>query len=329
MIHHPRQHPRPRRSAPLALIASVLAAMTACSDSTPGAEGGAGGASGTPATCPATAPEGFVCIEAGEFYMGSPSGETGRRDDEARHLVRITEPFLLSVHEVTQAEWAALMPYNPAWFSEGGAGCTIEPCESRPVEMVNWFDAVSYLNIRSASEGLSACYQTIDCSGTPGEGCDEGESDCLHGHRCTTVTPVAGCTGYRLPTEAEWEMAARGGDEEDRYGPVDEIAYYIGTSRQRTRPVGGKLANALGLFDMYGNVAEWVYDRYDADYVYFGRANEAVEDPTGSEFTDTRSFRGGAWSMGLETCRAAFRGNQFATYHGHYLGLRAARNVTP
>jgi formylglycine-generating enzyme required for sulfatase activity len=125
-------------------------------------------------------------------------------------------------------------------------------------------------------------------------------------------------------------MAARGGDEEDRYGPVDEIAYYIGTSRQRTRPVGGKLANALGLFDMYGNVAEWVYDRYDQDYGFFGEADEAVEDPIGGEFSTqhTRSLRGGAWDTGLATCRAAFRWKQFATYHDHNLGLRVVRNLT-
>ena len=315
---------------PLVLV-SILLLVAGCDDGDASADNdGAGGHSGGGVvTCPATPPAGFVCVEAAEFYMGSPASETSRNDDEARHLVRITRPFLLGVHEVTQAEWAAHMPYNPSWFSETGNGCEIEPCENRPVERVNWFDAVSYLNARSAAEQLTACYAIDGCTGTPGEGCEEGAEDCLSGYRCTTVTPVPDCTGYRLPTEAEWELAARAGEEAERYGPVDEIAYYVGTSRGRTRPVGGKAPNAYGLYDMYGNVAEWVFDRYDREYVFFGRPDEAVEDPMGGEFNDTRSLRGGAWNQGLDNCRAAFRGSQFATFHGHYLGLRAARNVSP
>jgi formylglycine-generating enzyme required for sulfatase activity len=128
---------------------------------------------------PGDAPAGYVAIPAGEFLMGSPSGEEGRDSDEKQHRVRITRGFYLKATEVTQGEWEAVMGSNPSSFKSCGKTC--------PVENVSWNDAVTYLNKLSDRERLPRCY---DASGT---------------------FVGLSCKGYRLPTEAEWEYAARAG----------------------------------------------------------------------------------------------------------------------
>ena len=287
------------------------------------------GCSDCPVECPSEAdlPEGFVCIPAGEFWMGSPEDQIPRdANQEERHRVRITQPFLMGIHEVTQMEWQSLIGNNPAYFSESGGGCELEPCENRPVERINWHEAIAYANARSNAEGLRPCYETSSCDGELGAGCED-RRECLAGYSCQTVTRLDACNGYRLPTEAEWEYAARGGLEDYRYGPIDDIAWYVGTARNRSRPVGGKEANPWGLHDVYGNVAEWTGDIFNQDYGFFGRPDQAIEDPNGGEFGDTRVVRGASWRDGYEWCRAAYRGTNFPARRSDVMGFRLVRQL--
>ena len=110
-----------------------------------------------------------------------------------------------------------------------------------------------------------------------------------------------GVETYRLPTEAEWEYAARSGTTRERYGELDEIAWYEGNSTDRSHPVGGKLANAFGLYDMIGNVSEWVQDWYG------GYSGGTVSDPKGPDTSQFRVLRGCHWGADSDNCRSAFR----------------------
>ena len=285
----------------------------------------------------AVAPEGFVEIPAGSFMMGSPDGEAGRGSDETRHKVTITRPYLLQATEVTQGQWREVMGTSPSHFKGCGDEC--------PVETVNWWEAIAYLNKLSDREGLEACYVLSGCDGKrPGEGME-----------CKDVTwKGLGCTGYRLPTEAEWEYAARAGTVTALYsggltirgaynGPeLDDIAWYGGNSGVRysggydcsgwdekqyssstcgTHPVRKKRANVWGLYDMIGNVWEWTWD-WKEDY-----SSGQVTDPVGPNSGSDRVYRGGSWSYDAGSCRAAYRDNSSPGYRFIILGFRPARSI--
>jgi formylglycine-generating enzyme required for sulfatase activity len=236
---------------------------------------------------PGEAPTGYVAIPAGEFMMGSPSGEEGRSSDEKQHRVRITRGFYLKATEVTQGEWEALMGSNPSYFKDCGKSC--------PVENVSWTDAVSYLNKLSDRERLPRCYDGND--------------------RFVGLS----CKGYRLPTEAEWEYAARAGTTGARYGDVDAVAWYDGNSGSTTHPVGQKRPNAWGLYDMLGNVWEWTNDWY-GDY-----PGGTVSDPVGPASGESRVNRGGNWGLDAQVGRAADRGGYAADVRDDLLGFRPLR----
>ena len=129
----------------------------------------------------------------------------------------------------------------------------------------------------------------------------------------------AGGARYRLPTEAEWEYAARAGTTGDRYGDLDEIAWYARNSGRKTHPVGRKLANAWGLYDMLGNVWEWVDDRY-GDY-----PGASAMDPRGRGSSQPRVGRGGSWDAIARACRASARGNGLPGHRTEMVGLRLLR----
>ncbi|MEZ4436212.1 MAG: SUMF1/EgtB/PvdO family nonheme iron enzyme [bacterium] len=146
----------------LGSLAVVMAGLVGCDDDTSpvvavDASVAGDGCVDCAVECPPASqvPEGFVCAPAGEFWMGSAADEFPRDPDEARHRVRVTRPFFVAVHEVTQAEWQAVVGNNPSYFQAGGdGGCERgEGCEARPVERVTWFEAAAYLNRRSERRG--------------------------------------------------------------------------------------------------------------------------------------------------------------------------------
>ncbi|MFH1532865.1 MAG: formylglycine-generating enzyme family protein [Pseudomonadota bacterium] len=288
---------------------------------------------------------GYVRIEPGCFTMGSPPDEPGRGYDETQHRVCISRPFFLKATEVTQKEWRALMGNNPSRFDKCGDEC--------PVEQVNWFEALVYCNAASRSEGLPECYRLEGCTGTLGGGCGANDWWCDGDYMCSKVEFAGlGCTGYRLPTDAEWEYAARAGSRTATYAgameikgvhnapALDGISWYCGNSgvtysggfdclgrpeKQRassrcgTHPVGAKRANAWGLSDMLGNVWEWCWDWYGT---YGGEAR----DPLGAETGSYRVLRGGSWEISAGSLRAASRNGSASGDRGGDLGFRPARS---
>jgi formylglycine-generating enzyme required for sulfatase activity len=240
----------------------------------------AGASSGATGGCPA----GYVRIAPGTFMMGSPPGEEGRYDVETQHSVTISRAYCMKATEVTQGEWQAVMGSNPSHFKNCGANC--------PVEKVSWDDAVGYANALSRREGLPECYAGSTFAGL-------------------------GCSGYRLPTEAEWEYAARAGTTAATYGNLDSVAWYDKNSGSATHPVGQKQPNAWGLYDMLGNVLEWTGDWYGT---YPGR----VTDPLGAGAGSSRVIRGGSWGYYARGARAADRIPDTPGYRGYYCGFRLA-----
>ena len=234
---------------------------------------------------------GYILVQPGVFTMGSPSDESGRDDDEMQHPVTLTHSFWLKATEVTQGEWESLMGGNPSSFGSCGADC--------PVEDVSWYDAVGYCNALSAQQGLAKCYE-VDGYAVTFAGLD--------------------CPGYRFPTEAEWEYAARAGTTGARYGDLDAVAWYDSNSGGKPHPVGKKQANAWGLYDMLGNVWEWCHDWYVDD------AAGPATDPSGPSVGSNRVLRGGSWISDAVFARAASRNCYSPGFRNFYLGLRPARS---
>ena len=177
---------------------------------------------------------GMARVEGGTFLMGSCP--TGRNVEPARSVT--VSAFYMGRLPVTQREWAELMGWNPSRFRFRGG--------SRPVERVSWLDAIGFANAKSLRAGLEPVYAI---SGHP-----------RRGPATVTVTWDRAANGYRLPTEAEWEFAARGGIAcQGNFAfsggdSADEVAWHSGNSRRGTRDVGAKRPNALGIYDMSGNV---------------------------------------------------------------------------
>jgi formylglycine-generating enzyme required for sulfatase activity len=229
--------------------------------------------------------------------MGSDEGQ-GEPDEHPRHKVAITRPFYLGIHELTQAQYEAVMGQNPSYFSptgEGKAKIAGASTDAHPVERVSWTDAVQFCNKLSEREGLRPFYEI------------DGEN--------VTVLSWSG-EGYRLPTEAEWEYASRG-------DPVSlaECAWYDNNSEDATHPVGQKLPNQLGLHDMLGNVNEWCWDGYGAEYY----KQSPSDDPRGPSGATRRVIRGGGWLRDPRYCRSADRDWRQPVVRGLDLGFRVAR----
>jgi formylglycine-generating enzyme required for sulfatase activity len=247
----------------------------------------------------------LVPIPPGKFLMGSPDEEPGRQVDEGpQHEVIITRPFYMAVHDVTVGQFKAfvkdkgyqteaekgdgafrIIPGRPEekdpqanWQNPG-----FEQADDHPVVCVSWNDAGAFCDWLSAKEGKK----------------------------------------YALPTEAQWEYCCRAGSQTRfHFGNDDrelaQYAWYGGHSENRTHPVGGKKPNAWGLFDMNGNVWQWTFDTYAADY--YGKSPKL--DPPGPSTAGNRVFRGGAWNDELSFCRAARRYSAAPSIRTTHLGIR-------
>jgi formylglycine-generating enzyme required for sulfatase activity len=231
----------------------------------------------------------FVSIHAGTFRMGSPDTDSDRYSDEVlQHQVTISRGFELQASEVTQGQWVAVMGSNPSRFTnpENCPGTRVDSggvkmCPDNPVEQISWDDAQEFI-------------QKLNSIGD--------------GYR------------YRLPSEAEWEYAARAGTTGLYAGDLDAMAWYRENSSQVTHPVRKKQANAWGLYDMHGNVWELVADWYASSY-----SSGAVTDPTGPSTGTKRVLRGGGWSNVARRCRSAIRFSYLPDGRHTSFGFRLVR----
>jgi formylglycine-generating enzyme len=237
------------------------------------------------------APKGYVYVKGGTFQMGDLLG-AGFGNEKPIHQVQVSS-FLISATEVTQKEWRDVMGTDPSRFKG----------DDLPVQDVSWEEAVEYCNRKSVKEKLTPCYS--------------GSGDAI---KCNFLA-----NGYRLPTEAEWEFAAKGGlaSKGSKYiggDDPDAVGWFKGNAGNTAHPVGTKKPNELGLYDMGGNVAEWCWDLY-SDY-----ASAPQADPRGPAANgETRVFRGGSWLLEATNMRATRR--DYAQGPGFMRGLRGLRPV--
>lgn len=212
----------------------------------------------------------FTLIPPGRFRMGSARSERERDDDETQHLVEITKPFYIGVHEVTQEDYEKLTGRNPSAYED------FDDLDTKrfPVEEVTWEDAVKLCEILSEKEGKKYRLPT--------------EAEWEYACRAGTTTPFS--FGKAL-----------NGDKANCYGKSPYGTSVKGTYLGRPTPVGTYPANPFGVFDMHGNVWEFCSD-WRAPY-----PRTAVKDPTGPKTGTRRVTRGGGWSGGLDLCRSADR----------------------
>ena len=268
-------------------------------------------------------PGGMVLIPGGSFTMG----DTLDGDANAVPVTANVSAFYMDTSLVTWSQWQAVYAYatNHGYgFANGGAGKAL----NHPVQMVDWYDCVKWCNARSQQAGRTPVYYT-----------DSGLT-AVYTNSEVTVYPNWSAKGYRLPTEAEWEKAARGGLSGQRFpwgnlisqtnanyygdgwgasydlGPYGYNAAFTSGGAPFTSPVGSFAANGYGLKGMAGNVFQWCWDWYGTPYA-------GGTDPRGVASGSIRVNRGGCWEDLAFYCRAACRSSGYPAYGDYWLGFRS------
>ena len=233
----------------------------------------------------------FIKVDGGTFVRkGDYQVEKGLTFTEITVKV---DDFYIDDFVITQGDWNQIMDYNPSYFKN----------DDLPVESIGWYEAVLFCNKKSEKDGLQPCYaingEHVECDFT--------------------------AAGHRLPTEAEWEFAALGGNKSKGYryagsDKLDEVAWYAKNAGKTTHPRGQKLPNELGLYDMCGNVFEWCWDwwgKLDCDY---------MDNPTGPTTGTMKVVRGNNWVNGASTSDLNRRVHRGADARTHHQGFRIARS---
>ena len=259
----------------------------------------------------------LVFVEGDKFELGS---NDGFGNETPKTEVKVSD-FYIRKYPITQYEYKKITGENPAYHTTGNHP-EISWANRRPVEKVTWWDAINFANKLSEKNNLVVAY-------------DENNGKLLdsNGNHTTDISQVE---GFRLPTEAEWEFAARGGvaRRDTIYSGGDDIAdlaWYLNNSKQAnsarsdgrgTMPVGMKASNELGLFDMSGNVWEWVQDYYDTN----AYQNLTEKNPYNKEESNSKVYRGGSWYHFAYRSRVSFRGRYNPDYKSNTIGFRLVRS---
>lgn len=254
-------------------------------------------------------PAGMVFIPAGRFQMGDSFAE-GNADELPVHSWTVRALYI-DRYEVTKSLWDSVYQWavtNGYAFESTGSSAG----SNYPVYDVTWSDLIKWCNARSERDGLIPCYHTNSI-------CRQGDCGDI------TIYDVDwNASGYRLPTEAEWERAARGGPSVNRYPWGNQIdstkANYEGLE-SGPLPVGSYAPNGYGLYDMAGNVWEWCWDWYDDEYYSASPAD--IRGPASNPGSYLRVYRGGCWWSSSNSCRVASRFYSYGTHQP--IGFRTVR----
>ena len=252
-----------------------------------------------------------VEVPSGTFMMGAlPDDECAYAGEKPRHEVILHRNISVCVYPCTQGLYESVMGHKSRMVQNRSYSIG----SMRPVDQVSWCDAVLFCNKLSEREGLEPFYILPEPFSNDKEWSKQ-------------VKWNIASNGYRLLTEAEWEYCARGGEEHLYAGSdnIDEVAWYKENSGNETQPVGKKKANGFGLYDMSGNVFEWVFDTYHTYDTYHDPLTPGTHDNS----VLNRIYRGGSWKHDPTTVRVSIRYGNVPLGHNKTLGFRFGRTLLP
>ena len=300
-------------AAPAIVMLTVLLVCTGCPNANGGGGGGGHGNTTPPVIGNYNAASGTLTVGSVTYMMKKINAENNAALGDAsqpgnkNHTAKLKE-YWIGKTEVTQELWMKVMGSNPSQFNGIGikvpAGGDVQL--KRPVDTVTWFDCIDFCNkLTDGIAGLGPSERVYTVSGS-GSG--------------KTVTQNLSKKGFRLPTEAEWEWAARGGTADPYSGDTvaGNVAWFSGNSNHKTHEVGKKTTNGYGLYDMSGNISEWCWDIHKT----INAGESLTEDYAGPTVGSRRVRRGGDYNSPDSSCKCVFRVDEEPDYTEDYIGFR-------